>query len=59
MMMSDEERIERLSGMNDEIAIHDLEEIRDYFLEETGGCCPICLDYAIARLKVLTKEERK
>ena len=57
--MSDEDRIERISGMTDEVCIHDLEAIRDYFLRETGGSCPLCLDYAIAVLRIRVNDGNK
>lgn len=56
-MIDDERRLEEVANMTDEICIHDLEEIRDYFMEQTGGCYPVCLDYAIAVLRV--KNNRK
>ena len=60
-MMDLERRIEEISNMTDEVCIHDLEEIRDYFMEQTGGCCPVCLDYAIAvlRMRILEKGGEK
>jgi len=60
-MMDLERRIEEISNMTDEVCIHDLEEIRDYFMEQTGGCCPVCLDYAIGvlRMRILEKGGEK
>lgn len=60
-MMSFERRMEEIEKMDDEVCVHDLEAIREYFLEETGGCCPICLDYAIAvlRVRINEREEEK
>lgn len=55
-MMSYERRMEEIEKMDDEVCVHDLEAIRDYFLEETGGSCPVCLDYAIAVLRVRINE---
>lgn len=57
--MDDERRFEEVSNMTDEVCIHDLEQIRDYFMEQTGGCCPVCLDYAIAVLRIRVNNEEE
>lgn len=57
-MLSDERRMEEIERMDDKTCRHDLECIREYFMEQTGGCCPVCLDYAIALLTIrINKEE--
>ena len=40
--------------MNDESCIEDLETLRQYYIVTTGAE-PMCLGYAIERLKVLSK----
>ena len=56
-MLDEERRLEEFKNMTDEVCIHDLEEIRDYFMEQTGGSCPVCLDYAIAVLRIRILEK--
>lgn len=41
----------RETEYTDENAIADLNAIKEYFEEESGGCVPICLEYAIEALK--------
>ena len=41
-----------------EDAIHDLKALQDFFEQESGGCCPICLDFAIKKLKQMQKNEK-
>ena len=43
-----------MSNMNDEKCIEDLETLRQYYIVTTGAE-PMCLEYAIERLKVLSK----
>lgn len=33
-----------------EDALQDLLALRAFYIEQTGGCCPMCLDYAINNL---------
>ena len=60
-MLDEERRLEEFRNMTEEVCIHDLEEIRDYFMEQTGGSHPVCLDYAIAvlRIRILEKGGKK
>ena len=37
--------------MTDEVCVHDLEAIKESFIEQTNGSFPVCLEYAIGRLK--------
>ena len=41
--------------MTDEKCIQELEEIKKMFLYETNGAYPVCLQYAIDRLKGLNE----
>lgn len=57
-MLSNERRMEEIERMDDKTCRDDLEGIRNYFMEQTGGCYPVCLDYAIALLTIrINKEE--
>lgn len=38
-------------------AIHDLKALKDYFEQETGAT-PVCLNYAIAKLKEMQEREK-
>lgn len=37
--------------MTREEAINDLKVLRDYFMEQSGGAIPLCLEYAITELE--------
>lgn len=60
-MMDMDRRMEEIYNMDDKICVYDLEAIRDYFMELTGGSCPVCLDYAIAvlNLRINKKEDEE
>lgn len=40
-----------LAPYTKELAIEDLQSLKEYFLEQTEGSAPMCLDYAIEALK--------
>lgn len=44
--------------MTDEECIRDLETVGEYFKQQNGGCEPMCISYAIERLKDLNKQSK-
>ena len=38
------------AGYGRQQAIHDLYSLKNFFEDQTGGCCPECINYAINNL---------
>ena len=43
--------------MSNEQVIRDLNTLRDYFMEESGGCVPVCIEEAIRIISELKEDK--